>query len=54
MLGDSLGDGHNEVKFGLDGFDDSGSSEGRGHVDHGGVGSGLLDGFPDCAEDGKT
>lgn len=53
LLGNTLGDAHGEGDLGLDGLQDGLGGMGRGHVDHRGVGSGLLHGIPDGVEHGE-
>jgi hypothetical protein len=42
MLGDTIGNGNNKVKFGLNGFDDGIGGKGWGDIDDRGVTSSLF------------
>mmetsp|Transcript_22665 Transcript_22665/g.65266 ORF Transcript_22665/g.65266 Transcript_22665/m.65266 type:complete len:351 (-) Transcript_22665:195-1247(-) len=54
LLGDALGDGHDERNFVLDGIHDGGGAERRGDVDDGRIGLDAVDGLGDGVEDGQA
>ena len=51
VLGNTLRDADNEADLCLDGLFDTGSSEGRGNEDSGGIGAGLLYRIRDGSKD---